>query len=192
VDEADDKSLLALNLDDPEKMVQDFWVTINNTSKVNTNILTDDDVSIVRSEGKAFVSIVVPRADRHDKPVYVGPDPFKGTFKRNGEGDYHCTAPEVRAMYRDQADVSADTRVIEGMTASDLQQKLQGKLQGNLSEKAQAVLTVIANNPYATANEIAALVGATSDAVSKRLQSLKEKGHIVRIGPDKGGHWEIV
>lgn len=33
---------------------------------------------------------------------------MKGTFKRNHEGDYHCTADEVRAMFRDSNDSGND------------------------------------------------------------------------------------
>ena len=73
-------------------------------------------MQIVESGGNQIVVIEVPRADRHDKPVYTGVDPFSGTYRRNGEGDYRCTKDEVRAMMRDQADVSQDARVMDTMT----------------------------------------------------------------------------
>jgi ATP-dependent DNA helicase RecG len=57
--------------------------------------------------------IEVPRADRHDKPVYIGTDMFSGSYKRNHEGDYHCTKEEVKAMLRDQTDTSCDSLVLD-------------------------------------------------------------------------------
>lgn len=46
----------------------------------------------------------------------MGVDPFAGTYRRNGEGVYRCTRDEVRAMMRDQADISQDARVMDTMT----------------------------------------------------------------------------
>lgn len=61
----------------PEKLVSDFWNSVNNHSIVNVNILSDRNVQIVESGGNQIVVIEVPRADRHDKPVYTGVDPFR-------------------------------------------------------------------------------------------------------------------
>ena len=111
-----DKSFSSVPLPSPEKLVVDFWNSVNNHSVVNVNILSDQNVQIVESGGNQIVVIEVPRADRHDKPVYMGVDPFAGTYRRNGEGDYRCTRDEVRAMMRDQADISQDARVMDTMT----------------------------------------------------------------------------
>lgn len=111
-----DKSFSSVPLPSPEKLVVDFWNSVNNHSVVNVNILSDQNVQIVESDGNQIVVIEVPRADRHDKPVYMGVDPFAGTYRRNGEGYYRCTRDEVRAMMRDQADISQDARVMDTMT----------------------------------------------------------------------------
>ena len=36
------------------------------------------------------------------------------------------------------------------------------------------------------------LLGITRDGVNKAIRRLKIAGVIRRVGPDKGGHWEIV
>ena len=51
----------------------------------------------------------MPQATREEKPVYLNDNLFGGTFRRNGEGDYHCTPGEVRAMIRDQTEETSDT-----------------------------------------------------------------------------------
>lgn len=115
-----DKSFSSVPLPDPERLVADFWNGVNNRAVTNVNILSDQNVQIRESEGNRIVVIEVPRADRHDKPVYIGTDPFAGTYRRNGEGDYRCTREEVLAMLRDQADITQDARVMETMTLEAL------------------------------------------------------------------------
>ena len=34
-------------------------------------------------------------AKREQKPIYINNDIFNGTFRRNYEGDYHCTRLQV-------------------------------------------------------------------------------------------------
>ena len=113
VEELANKSLHALVLPDPERLIKEFWDTINNRKKVSVNILTDKNVQIVEAEGNRIIMIDVPRANRTDKPVYLNNNPMTDTYRRNGEGDYHCTQEEIRNMLRDQADVSQDSRGLE-------------------------------------------------------------------------------
>jgi len=109
-------------LGDPEKLVSDFWNTVNNRSKVSANLLTAGDVEIVQLPDSAVrvVRIRVPRADRRQRPIFLGPDPFRGTFRRNYEGDYRCTEAEVRRMFADQSDEPADSRILDGFSLDDL------------------------------------------------------------------------
>ena len=62
-----------------KKQVEDFWNTIN-SSKVNRNILKDEDVFIAE-EFLSLIVIKVPRADYKMRPIYVGENPYKGIFK---------------------------------------------------------------------------------------------------------------
>ncbi len=115
VEEHEDKSLHPVNLPDPEGMVRDFWNTINNQSKVSVNILTDKNIQIHTVDGNCIIEIVVPKAKRTEKPVYIDNNLLTGSYRRNGEGDYHCTQEEVHAMVRDAAVMSQDMKVLEGM-----------------------------------------------------------------------------
>lgn len=103
----------------PSKQLEDFWNTIN-SDKVNINILKDEDVFQITEGVITLVVIRVPRADFQVRPVYVGTNPFIGTFKRNHEGDYHCTNAEIRAMLRDQSAEGVDDMVIEHYTMEDV------------------------------------------------------------------------
>ena len=118
--EQSDGSFVTTGLKNVEKLRKDFWNTINNSKKVSANLLTDEDVTSYDINGDIVLAINVPRAKRENKPIYINDDLFGGTFRRNGEGDYHCTKSEVRAMLRDQTEDSSDMKVLEDFEISDL------------------------------------------------------------------------
>ena len=93
------------------KYQKNFWSVLNDRNKISRNILLNHHVKIVEYDGKKLLEIQIPAADRHDKPVYVGTDPMKGTYRRDYEGDFLCTEASVRAMFADQRDKSIDSEV---------------------------------------------------------------------------------
>jgi ATP-dependent DNA helicase RecG len=68
-------------------------------------------------------------------------------------------------------------------------EKSSEKSRKKSSEK---ILDLVRQNPAVSAREIAEALGLTSRAVEKQLGKLKKEGRLKRIGPDKGGHWEVV
>lgn len=78
-------------VENAEKVRADLCNAANNPDKVSDNVLSNKRVYPLEVDGKTLVVTEVPRADRRVKPVYVGSDVFKGTYRRNGEGDYHCS-----------------------------------------------------------------------------------------------------
>jgi len=116
VEEQKDKSLHVVNLPAPEQLIAEFKMLLNNPKKVSVNILSEQDITIEDVNGKRIVVIRVPRAQRYDKPVYIDGDPFTGTYRRNGEGDYRCTKAEVEAMLRDAMVQTPDMAVLEQMS----------------------------------------------------------------------------
>ena len=95
VEELEDKSLHALDLLDPQWLIEDFWAIVNDPAQVSENILSAEDVQIHEVDGKHIIAITVPKSER---PIYVGGDPWRGTYRRNGEGDYRLSREEVAAM----------------------------------------------------------------------------------------------
>lgn len=110
-----DKTLHAENLPDPDKLINEFWTVIHNKNKVSVNILSDRHISKMRLDGNTIIAITVPKAERFDRPVYIGANPFDGTYRRNGEGDYKCSKEEVQAMLRDAAVKTQDMLVLKEM-----------------------------------------------------------------------------
>ena len=107
-------------LDDPGKTRKEFWDTINNRGKVSINLLSDEQVPVEEVTGKKVLVVQIPRANRRQRPVYVGQNPLDGTYRRNYEGDYKCRPDEVGRMLADQAEESLDDRILERFGADDL------------------------------------------------------------------------
>lgn len=88
------KRYTVVGVSNPDAMITSFWNTING-NKVNIDLLMDENVYPLSVNGMSIIVIEVPRADYTQRPVYIGENPLKGSFKRNHEGDYHCTQEEV-------------------------------------------------------------------------------------------------
>ena len=103
----------------PQKLRKEFFDTLN-SNKVNRNILTDSDVEIIDYEGVPLMCITVPQADYMQRPIYINGNMMNGAFKRNYEGDYHCTEEDVKAMIRDANDSGNDGILIEHYNIDDI------------------------------------------------------------------------
>ena len=96
-----------------------LWNQLNDRQKISRNLLSDADLRTLDDAGRSFVVAHVPRAARRDRPVYVGPNPLSGTYRRAEEGDYRCSDEEVRRMLADQSDTPADAVVVEHFGIGD-------------------------------------------------------------------------
>ena len=114
-----EKRFTFTDIKNPEIRIKEFWDTIN-SSKVSVNILLDDNVGYCDVDGHTVIWIEVPQADYKYKPVYINENPMKGSFKRNHEGDYHCTEEEVKAMLRDASDSGIDGGLLDGFSMEDI------------------------------------------------------------------------
>lgn len=70
--------------------------------------------------------------------------------------------------------------------------KLGERLGERLGENRASLLEIIAADPKVTIARMAAQLGISATAVEKNLHILKEDGHIIRIGPARGGYWKIM
>jgi Fic family protein len=56
----------------------------------------------------------------------------------------------------------------------------------------EKIIALLAENGKLSAVALAERIGISAKAVEKHLANLKADGIIKRIGPDRGGHWEVV
>lgn len=111
---------LVSGISDPDKLKKQFWDMVNNRQKVSVNLLQNGDIQVVVHPNGNLFAIRIRRASRRERPVYIGQNPLTGTYRRNSDGDYHCTEQEVRRMLADSAEDPADSCILEGFTLNDL------------------------------------------------------------------------
>lgn len=64
--------------------------------------------------------------------------------------------------------------------------------QKSSQKSSHKILELMKQNPAITTTELAQLLNISRRAIAKQTALLKEKGLIRRIGPDKGGRWEVL
>ena len=119
VKEKNDKFTI-LGVNNAKVIEKQFFDCINNKNKVNINIIKNENVQILTIEEKDIIKITVPRASRHEKPVYINNNPMTGTYKRNHSGDYKCTESEIRRMMAEQSDFSKDNIPLDDVDINDI------------------------------------------------------------------------
>lgn len=56
----------------------------------------------------------------------------------------------------------------------------------------EAILTILRRKPTLTLAEIAEMLGKSRSAVERAARKLREDGRLRYVGPQKGGHWEVI
>ncbi|MBI5526900.1 MAG: winged helix-turn-helix transcriptional regulator [Deltaproteobacteria bacterium] len=56
----------------------------------------------------------------------------------------------------------------------------------------QTIAALVARQPDITRQQLAQAIGLTESGVKCQLKKMQEKGLIRRVGPDKGGHWQVL
>lgn len=101
------------------KILKTLWDTVN-SDKVNRNILLDENVETIDYDGKQLIVVTIPMANYTERPIYINRNILGGAYKRNYEGDYHCTDDEVRAMLRDANENGNDGALVDNYTMDDI------------------------------------------------------------------------
>lgn len=66
------------------------------------------------------------------------------------------------------------------------------KTYPNLSYSLEQIINIIEKQPTISIVAIATRLGKAKSGVQKQIRQLQDMGMIRRVGPDKGGHWEVV
>ena len=59
------------------------------------------------------------------------------------------------------------------------------------SNNAARILDILAKHPRYTTADLAGILHISDKGVEKHLANLKKSGRLQRVGPDKGGYWEV-
>lgn len=147
-----------------------------------------------------------PHTSLPPNELVAGPMYLKGYIEKTGTGTddviRNCKAaslpppvftegPDFRAvLYRSGVnDATEETRT--EITQKATQKTAVGSYEGSY-ERSYEILELIKSNPRILAKEIAAKKSISWRAVMKHIAHLKKDGRLRRIGPRKGGHWEVI
>ena len=110
---------------------------------------------------------------------------------------------------RDKEDLSIFRKVMTDLHIANLRQEItaferEEKKGGQKTSKggqknskggqktSERILTYLASNPKASRKELSEQMSIAQSAIQKHLKALQLQGLLVRIGPNKGGYWEVV
>jgi tetratricopeptide (TPR) repeat protein len=99
-----------------------------------------------------------------------------------------CGTPNVEQEKQPDMDLQ---RTMEENSGQPMEIGQESSLKSSL-KSSQKILELISVSPSITISEIADRLGMTTRGVDKNIKRLKEQGVIRRVGPDKGGHWEVI
>jgi ATP-dependent DNA helicase RecG len=148
-----------------DHILRQLWSSLGNKNKVNTSLLSNDDVKVIDYGGKKFIKITIPSATRKQKPVYINNNPVLGTYRRDFDGDHRCDEETVKRMFAEQVQDSLDYRILNDFDGSDID-------KNSLKSYRNAFSTVKPTHLWNSKDdqEFMRLVGAINiDRATKRL-----------------------
>jgi len=70
--------------------------------------------------------------------------------------------------------------------------KTDEKLGEKLGENQRKIINLMKEDPYVSIPKMADKIGISTTAVENNIKKLKMRNIIKRIGPDKGGYWQVL
>ena len=150
----------------------------------------------MRNPGRMLIPVEEFYAESRSKcrnPLLQNMFRFIGFGEKAGSGadiiakgweENHWARPTIKDSYFP----SEETELIWDL----LKEGDQGTTQTTTQKSDQKIIMAIKENPKITRAELQNITGLSESGVKKILRQLQQKGLLSRIGPDKGGHWEII
>ena len=77
------------------------------------------------------------------------------------------------------------------ITPNDIEDVIENVID-ELPERQRVILDILKKDVIENASLLAKKTGVSWRTIMRDLNSLREKGLVKYVGPDKGGHWEII
>jgi len=119
-----------------------------------------------------FFSDLLPKYPFHES----------GIFFQKARGGISATI--LRERFMEQEFRNNSTKKLVGENVIENQDTTQ--------KTTQKIIEFMRQNPFISRDEMAKLCGITPDGIKWQLKQMQAKGIIRRVGPDKGGHWEVI
>ena len=100
---------------------------------------------------------------------------------------------KIARLMRERGLAPPVVTVREGAVLVTFQLPTPGKATGKATGKTPlAVLDLLASDPTLTVPELAARLEKSALTIHRAIRALRESGRLQRIGPDKGGQWQVI
>ena len=97
----------------------------------------------------------------------------------------------IRRILKDFPGLTLRLEEIGNYFKVDLAYPVQNGSQKSSQKSSQKIIQLIKEQPGITINKLALELNISERAIKKHLSNLKKQKLIKRIGPDKGGHWDV-
>jgi ATP-dependent DNA helicase RecG len=107
---------------------------------------------------------------------------------RTDEFILKITVPKVAekvAVNDERVNVNVTEKVNATENVTDASQKTSQKTS-------QKIIDLIKEDPYISTTKMAEIIGVDRRNIARNIKKLQEQGAVRRVGPDKGGFWEVI
>lgn len=87
--------------------------------------------------------------------------------------------------------MSERERVTEKVEGKAIEKVIE-KVGERVTENQKRVLEEIMKDKYITVKRLSESIGISERKTQENIKKLKDKGLLKRVGPDKGGYWEVL
>ena len=206
VKENDDYSFETVGVSDVEKLVSDFWNTINNTQKISVNVLTNQCVQVIEVDGKyqvtynperTIVRLEIEDADnaKNDpnvpKDVQIN-DPLStaedSIIDPNVPRDVQINGHNVQI--NDPLSAAEDS-INDPNVPKDVQIN-DHNVQIKLTERQQTILAILKEDGRVTLEVVSQKLNVSTKTVYRDMLRLQKLNLIDRVGARKKGVWKVL
>jgi ATP-dependent DNA helicase RecG len=112
--------------------------------------------------------------------------PLKTTLKTTVEE----TTVKILNLITDNPNIS-DRELLDA-AGSKVGSKVGGKVGSKVGGNQLKILLLMHENPYITKEQLSKVLKISTTAVDNNIVKLKNIGKLKRVGPDKGGYWQVI
>ena len=172
-----------------------------NTSDIVIKIF--DDRILFTNPGRIYGNLTIEDLKRDDYVSSIRNKLLAEAFYLTGDIEKYGTGfVRIREMLKDYPEVSFSIKeigdffrieLVHEPTPGDLQKDLGKDLQKQyaLTDNQLKILEAVSHDRTVTQQRLSELIGITSKNIRVNMKKLGDKGLLKRVGPDKGGHWQI-
>ena len=115
----------------------------------------------------------------------------QGELEANGNGKAEFSFRLITAFEAKVAKAGQQQEFDQSTQDSSLISNLKSSLKSSLKTRGK-ILKIIEVTPFITLPELAVRLDMSLAGIKKNIRQLQSEGSLRRVGPDKGGHWEVM